>query len=237
MITWLITLVSSFLRTQKRSMLMYRYGIRGSVSWRILTQVARSWLEDETSIPKSSLAKSATGIHSLPCWNQSSCLSQSVPSSSEIVSWRLPELMWSWLPDIGLDPWFKNFYFWCKENDIPVVIVSRYVSWFPHVIRIQTESKLTSQWNDANDPSCLIQSSPSRRRKLNRYHRQRGPLYWCREERWWMGDRIPTPRESLWTWQVQGYLALQGLRRGSTNSLLLWWWCFWFVHSFSLWAK
>jgi 2-hydroxy-3-keto-5-methylthiopentenyl-1-phosphate phosphatase len=28
-------------------------------------------------------------------------------------------------PDITLDPGFKNFYFWCKENGIPFVIVSR----------------------------------------------------------------------------------------------------------------
>jgi hypothetical protein len=27
--------------------------------------------------------------------------------------------------DITLDPGFKNFYFWCKENGIPFVIVSR----------------------------------------------------------------------------------------------------------------
>ena len=27
-------------------------------------------------------------------------------------------------PDIGLDPGFKNFYDWCKANDIPFVIVS-----------------------------------------------------------------------------------------------------------------
>ena len=30
--------------------------------------------------------------------------------------------------DIKLDPGFKEFYTWCKSNDIPVIIVSRWVS-------------------------------------------------------------------------------------------------------------
>jgi 2-hydroxy-3-keto-5-methylthiopentenyl-1-phosphate phosphatase len=30
--------------------------------------------------------------------------------------------------DIKLDSGFKEFYAWCKANDIPVVIVSRYVN-------------------------------------------------------------------------------------------------------------
>ena len=29
-------------------------------------------------------------------------------------------------PDITLDPGFKEFYDYCKANDIPVVIISRY---------------------------------------------------------------------------------------------------------------
>jgi len=29
--------------------------------------------------------------------------------------------------DIKLDPGFKEFYTWCKSNDIPVIIVSRCV--------------------------------------------------------------------------------------------------------------
>lgn len=29
------------------------------------------------------------------------------------------------LADIGLDPGFETFYSWCKENGIPVIIVSR----------------------------------------------------------------------------------------------------------------
>jgi 2-hydroxy-3-keto-5-methylthiopentenyl-1-phosphate phosphatase len=27
--------------------------------------------------------------------------------------------------DIGLDPGFKEFYYWCKDNGVPFVIVSR----------------------------------------------------------------------------------------------------------------
>lgn len=27
--------------------------------------------------------------------------------------------------DIKLDPGFKGFYQWCKDNDVPVIIVSR----------------------------------------------------------------------------------------------------------------
>jgi 2-hydroxy-3-keto-5-methylthiopentenyl-1-phosphate phosphatase len=34
--------------------------------------------------------------------------------------------------DIKLDPGFKDFYKWCKENDIPVIIVSSYVSSLVH---------------------------------------------------------------------------------------------------------
>lgn len=30
--------------------------------------------------------------------------------------------------DIGLDPGFKEFYYWCKDNGVPFVIVSRYAS-------------------------------------------------------------------------------------------------------------
>lgn len=29
------------------------------------------------------------------------------------------------LIDIKLDPGFKDFYSWCKANDVPVIIVSR----------------------------------------------------------------------------------------------------------------
>jgi hypothetical protein len=28
------------------------------------------------------------------------------------------------VPDIKLDPGFKNFYRWCRENNVPVIIVS-----------------------------------------------------------------------------------------------------------------
>lgn len=30
------------------------------------------------------------------------------------------------MSDIKLDPGFKEFYAWCKANDIPVIIVSRF---------------------------------------------------------------------------------------------------------------
>lgn len=33
---------------------------------------------------------------------------------------------WNVSVDIKLDPGFKDFYTWCKANDIPVIIVSRY---------------------------------------------------------------------------------------------------------------
>jgi 2-hydroxy-3-keto-5-methylthiopentenyl-1-phosphate phosphatase len=36
--------------------------------------------------------------------------------------------------DIKLDSGFKEFYAWCKANDIPVIIVSRYGLRYPRFL-------------------------------------------------------------------------------------------------------
>jgi 2-hydroxy-3-keto-5-methylthiopentenyl-1-phosphate phosphatase len=44
---------------------------------------------------------------------------------SESTTFRKPHLIADASLDIGLDPGFKEFYDFCKANNVPVVLVSR----------------------------------------------------------------------------------------------------------------
>jgi len=67
--------------------------------------------------------------------------------------------------DIKLDPGFKEFYTWCKANDVPVIIVSRHAQ-SSHLVIEREGSNILLQ-NQRHGPL-------DSRRSCQPYRRQRG---------------------------------------------------------------